>query len=1686
MASTRDKRMKTDSPTPAHPSESTTPTTKTSSAIKLKRMSRSRSGMLSSGKMENEEENDSVGLSEDTVSSTASNDVVAKAANTRAKRQLAKEDKESESNGDAKCEDENKETKGSESPGKRVTKSQVLKTKAASLTSAMARRSAMLKRTSLPLPVKASLRNLSRRSSGAKLNDSSKVKEETAVTPKKGKGARKPVEKKEPEEEEEPMDVEHGEKNESSHDTDLHLEIKQEKIDSKSNDIQNIRRSTRQRKSTIKDRDSPFTRRSQARDKSESKRDSVSPALSSTSIKTEKDSAKAITISVETTETGVEKDQSLSPELVSEELDTESVQHLYDKPDFLENNLGIEKDPKLGEIVKVQEKTKTIVETALVTVVMKEDVDENVEKEQNDKKAEDIKAEHEDANEKENIDEKLEVTKDDEEINEKETDTENIDDIVESEKIEENIEIEDKSPKVMETEMNEKTDVKEEETLEENVEKSPENIEIEVEEKKEEESKEKQAIEQVNGEKMEIDEPNEIKQTDKAESIEENEDENKENENNEKEEIKQEIVNDIKEEKPTKIEESEENKENNVESSTKSIGSNSPRSEDCLKIMSEVNTPKIELNETAELLKIKENHFKSLGLFTHKAAEEAKIAKQKRKEELALQVAQQSNRKSKRESSDYHSGMGKTSGTLKTIIKLPRTDKEKRKTRMPLKITFQKKNRDRDANGSSNSAENSFYTIQNEKDLSSTESHGAISRKSANRSYNHVIPEKASSFKVHPERICKDQCFYCGGKFGLYDTPCHIAQIKSTERQNKILENEEKLTKDSCLCDACFRHVDRRANCPSYRNKQRPSASSQPSTSTGTSPVHQNHQNNFERTYGICNVIDCNENALHSIRKKWFIKMKKTISKIFQINLDLQPTNTNVSICEEHFAALSHIMVCAMCKRKLPRNHIFYINQDIIRLEHLIAEQGLHIKLSNSTLVVCKLCSYYNNLLFKPPEPKTQKADFVKNYTKKLMKHNSAENEYANRHIVSVDDDDDVQEVPIRNDDLTLTIKNGKIQPKKFSDRFQNNKEVTITMKGSPAPSGHMLLDNDVMVGYDVPMLENCPSPPAHTIRNPNYKGPISIQTTSATTIQKTSNKNDDQQKKKKEINDNNEMARVLKSNPNISMRELFPGEEEMALQINLPFNSNHAHRTPEGWFKVQMTMQYDDVTKALWENLQRPYGNQSSFIRHLVLLEKYYRNGDLVLSQSASNSAVTYSESVRNRLRSYDNIPSSLSTVGTSNLSNEVSIIPASKAKKSNDSLTITTHPGNSLLKRKSSQNEMSSPKQKLMKVDETVPKKASPPELISFTQKPATRSSAKDKEPTAPQSNLNNTTSTTTLTSTTATTSSTTMTSQTGSNNGNGNSNNSNVIVLPDTLTPQERKQCSKSWRPTLIPITGSGQLLNSNGPLYQTADGRKLPELVQVMSGGKPYHISIHDYNKMCIIRREKLQQQLTQKARQQNLVQNQNTAGGNSPNSVNTTNSNSNSTTTNSVPVSTSALSIIPMPKEREPITNNFKPPATSTPSNATSKLAYIPNQILEQNSLIPLNSNEQNGKKHHNGGLPPPLTQSYPKSNTNNMMSMLPPALSALSKTVNALQPTSSAAAQLAAWNSLWNDNEININSDNMAALAQIANLANLGTNLMEPSAASLLSKIPKSLTVIPQAKTDRRSSDEQKNNSAST
>ncbi|CAO1408792.1 unnamed protein product [Diamesa serratosioi] len=1670
--------MKTDSPIPGQLSEALTPTTK-STAIKLKRLSRNRTSLLAVKSSENEDA-ETVGMSEDTQSSTTSENPanLVKTPNTRTKRQVVKESKDEESNVGA----------GRKA---RVVEDKVTEEE----------------------PEEEELEVEEEEEDEEELEEDDDVEEEESG-------------------EIEGEEAELDEKIEKESST-PEIIIKQEKLDSKNisitsaADLSGVRRSTRARKSTNKDRDSSITsKKKESPEIKKEKFDSKAEPIV-IDVKEDKLSSNAISITVEATEAS-EKDASLSPSLVSEELDTMSVQHLYDKPHFLENNLGIEQDPKLGDIVKVQEKTK------IADATDKEDVEmKDASKEIKAKASDDVIASEkmdEDDTEKESASESADecstksqaTTKVVKEV-EKQIVAKKVELIVPKEKSSES-----KDNKVVVKVVAEPKDIAKEEITIEKVKESIKTVK---------KLKQPEVVKEATQEK-----PKEVVKVLKKSS------KTGDAEEPTKATIKVEKLDD----EVSKEESSEENKENNDASGNTSVGSNSPRSEeDCLKLVGEDNIVKVESNEDKELLLLKELHFKSLGLLTHKAADAANLETKKRNEEYSKNnigtttTSTSYGRKSKNSSSDQ----GYT-GTLKTVIKLHRPREEKRKTRMPLKMTFQKKSRaDRDSNGSANSAENSFYTIHNDKDVSaSSESHGGISRKNHNRSYNHdnnlapsieqtnknepvvkdnieltlVIPEKASSFKVHPERICKDQCFYCGGKFGLYDTPCHIAQIKSSDRQNKILQSEEKLTLDSCLCDACFRHVDRRANCPSYKKR----LSAPPNLQQTNDRYQQMEQSrpqqpgNFDRTYGCCNVTDCTESAVHNIRKKWLMKMKKSILKVFQINLDSQPNNNiaNVSICEKHYAALSHLMVCAMCKRRLPRNHIFYITQDVPRLEHLISEQGMNIKLTNSTLVVCKLCRYYANLLIKPPEPKTQKADFVKNYTKKLLHHNNLDStEYDRRNMapVTVDDDDDVEEVPIRSENLTLTIKNGKIQPKKHNtqNRFYNNaKNSEVTITRSPAAGGHILLDNEVMVGYDMPIMD-CPSPPASVIKNPNYKGPP--QQAPPKSVYATKPQVLTQKQRKDE---NSDMARALKANPNISMRELFPGEEEMGLQINIPFSSNNNQRTPEGWIKVQTTMQYDDTTRSMWEELQRPYGNQSSFLRHLILLEKYYRNGDLVLSQSASNSAITYSNSVHNRIRSYDNIPTNNNA-----FNNEISIIPASKMKsKQNEALTITPQPGGSMLKRKASQPEVQikeSPKNKVSKLDDATPKKTHPPppELISLGAKRRSNDqNATEKESTAsppmPSFNLAQSITITPTTSSSSTT-------QSGSTSGN-------IVVLPETLSTSERKTTAKAWRPTLIPITtGSSALLNAGGQLYQTADGRKLPALVQVMSGGKPYHISIRDYNRMCILRREKLQQQYCNKQRQQNATQ----AGGSSTEKIINQNINNNQ----------NSLSITSIPKNNSNNNHGFKNPAP--PSNSTTntspnyprstgnkQLVNIPNQILEQNSLIPLN-NDSNGKHHNNHRnangqmnftsvqtavnfhnqtkhLNLPNSTSLLSGSAAVIAAMMPgSALSSLAKSVNALQPSTSNASHVAHVaqmhaNSLWNIwNENDVNSESLSTLASIANMnPNVGgSTLMDNVAATLLSKIPKSLTVTPQQKNnnhhDQRSHTEYRqqqqhknNNSAST
>lgn len=189
--------------------------------------------------------------------------------------------------------------------------------------------------------------------------------------------------------------------------------------------------------------------------------------------------------------------------------------------------------------------------------------------------------------------------------------------------------------------------------------------------------------------------------------------------------------------------------------------------------------------------------------------------------------------------------------------------------------------------------------------------------------------------------------------------------------------------------------------------------------------------------------------------------------------------------------------------------------------------------------------------------------------------------------------------------------------------------------------------EEERIIKEGLPMLKNISLNEECTIETIPNKKPADINTLknkwqmseSFTQVRKNLSelsKNKDH-KKGSEVKYSNPVRR-LETNPSISVRELFPGEEEMNLQCNIEFN-NVKGVTPEGWEKCNTMIQYDVETKKLWNELQRPYGNQSSFLRHLILLEKYFRSGDLVLSHNATPHAANYSDSIQSRLRAYDNV---------------------------------------------------------------------------------------------------------------------------------------------------------------------------------------------------------------------------------------------------------------------------------------------------------------------------------------------------------------------------------------------------------------------------------------------------------------
>ncbi|XP_043529230.1 uncharacterized protein LOC122538844 isoform X1 [Frieseomelitta varia] len=595
-----------------------------------------------------------------------------------------------------------------------------------------------------------------------------------------------------------------------------------------------------------------------------------------------------------------------------------------------------------------------------------------------------------------------------------------------------------------------------------------------------------------------------------------------------------------------------------------------------------------------------------------------------------------------------------STGTLRTVIRVHKEkEKDKRRSRSPLKMVLKQGRGD----GEGDSPEN-FYTIQKEFGTSGwgDSSSGANRKFSTNHRHSCdednedtapkdrqslVIPEKSSSFSIHPGRLCADVCCYCFGKFGSLDTPMHLAQMKSDERRKKILNIERHLTKDSCLCDACYRHVDRKAN-TSPTNMQ-------------TKPQKQHRQLMVSK----CSARECRDAARHHVKRRWLLKIKAGLQK--QVDIDWESSqHTSMSFCVSHYSKIERFLACALCKRRLARNHTHQLsNVETDELNQLLGQQGIPVILAASTFV-CKLCRYFTQLQLKYKDVdnmNTNHKSFFKSYRKRIL-------HYHNIEVLETEDEDPSQSQAKDKDkdkDKDKRKKNKcSTQPKTGTSKSPDGTTNSASEKSTPEPTKNEGVNseadtenraakvslNDENVAIDVQFLGI-----ESTVEKLKKRKLLDMHsfTTSDTSIS-CDNPNEvveilamDKEvtltrlpKKPRANNDITPVVQRLGANPSISVRTLFPGEEEMNLHANIEF-ANVREITPQGWEKCATMIQYDRDTKLLWQELQRPYGNQSSFLRHLILLEKYYRSGDLVLAPNASRNAINYSTSVQNRLISYE-----------------------------------------------------------------------------------------------------------------------------------------------------------------------------------------------------------------------------------------------------------------------------------------------------------------------------------------------------------------------------------------------------------------------------------------------------------------
>ncbi|XP_014237761.1 uncharacterized protein LOC106659633 isoform X3 [Trichogramma pretiosum] len=658
------------------------------------------------------------------------------------------------------------------------------------------------------------------------------------------------------------------------------------------------------------------------------------------------------------------------------------------------------------------------------------------------------------------------------------------------------------------------------------------------------------------------------------------------------------------------------------------------------KLMYDLNESFEEIVEAPAELAKKDFILGLLGLQVSENAENSKIQSDGRNsEEYAKRMAELEKLTPRKNKAKTHRA------PIKTIIRVPTKDGETRKrSRSPIKMVLKQQGKQEGDN-----PDNIMYTIQKEAGASGQEESSSGANRKINTNPRHtlddgranspikdrqslVIPEKASSFSIHPGQLCKDDCAFCRGKFGSLDTPMHLGSEKLAEECKK-LKIEPPVEKDSCLCDACYRHINRKI---SGKPEIRPRTKAKQMT-------------------GRCIVKDCTVAGKNSIKRRYLTKLRSQLGKDWLHKKSDNAYPATVGFCDQHYQIASRYLHCSLCGTTLVRNYSFLFSQTPKNVEAMnnrfkkmgiLSQMEVNEYMCNECNIFCK-CHAKNSTI---EEMRENDRNFCLMYRKKLMTRagmsvSTSESETEDDADVKVDNENKPR--TSRNEvsaEQALHITKIQLENEDIS-RDTSEKSTPEPPKEPPSKPEHSAVNSRVMNIENA--IEKLKKRKAIDMNTTEFVAPENRPGSSSYTDFVSVDRDVSLTrlpKRRKTINNGGQafspdiapVVERLGSNPSISVRTLFPGEEEMNLHVNVDFN-NVLHTTPEGWERVSAIIQCDKETKTLWEFLQRPYGNLSSFFRHLILLEKYYRTGDLFLAPNASRNAINYSTSVQNRLISFE-----------------------------------------------------------------------------------------------------------------------------------------------------------------------------------------------------------------------------------------------------------------------------------------------------------------------------------------------------------------------------------------------------------------------------------------------------------------